>query len=227
MEKNKAIRKEKWASFFKGAAVILVYFLMPILTLAYGGVSDQMFGLVHCVELLVPFALGIYFYKDRYKENLEKLGKELHERPFVFVLKVYGIVILMFVVQSILASTVFKDFPPAENQELINQLVRDNFSLGLYLSITVFGPLTEELIFREILIAQPSKYHNRYIFATISCCIFALMHSTSWMDFLSYLPMSIIFTVVYLRKKENTMWTSVLHILYNSTIMWIMLRYGV
>jgi len=84
--------------------------------------------------------------------------------------------------------------------------------------VTVGVPLVEEMFYRHILIGKLSAYAPTWLVASISAALFAYMHSHQWQDFFSYLPLSIVLTLIYVKSGKNVAYSWLFHAL-NNTIM--------
>jgi CAAX amino terminal protease family protein len=84
--------------------------------------------------------------------------------------------------------------------------------------VTVGVPLVEEMFYRHILIGKLSAYAPTWLVASISATLFAYMHSHQWQDFFSYLPLSIVLTLIYVKSGKNVAYSWLFHAL-NNTIM--------
>ena len=97
-------------------------------------------------------------------------------------------------------------------------------TLGLVFSffVTVGVPVIEEVFYRHILIGKLSAYATTWLVASISAALFAYMHTHQWQDFFSYLPLSIVLTLVYVKSGKNVAYSWLFHAL-NNTIMVILM----
>ena len=82
--------------------------------------------------------------------------------------------------------------------------------------MTVGVPLVEEMFYRHILIGKLSAYAPTWLVASISAALFAYMHSHQWQDFFSYLPLSIVLTLVYVFSRKSVAYSWMFHALNNS-----------
>ena len=144
----------------------------------------------------------------------------LRTHPFLKILLLFGLWILVVIVQAATRIALYGGNPPvAENQQQVINALNDG-TLGLAFSffVTVGVPLVEEMFYRHILIGKLSAYAPTWLIASISAALFAYMHSHQWQDFFSYLPLSIVLTLIYVKSGKNVAYSWLFHAL-NNTIM--------
>ena len=144
----------------------------------------------------------------------------LRTHPFLKILLLFGLWILVVIVQAATRIALYGGNPPvAENQQQVINALNDG-TLGLAFSffVTVGVPLVEEMFYRHILIGKLSAYAPTWLVASISAALFAYMHSHQWQDFFSYLPLSIVLTLIYVKSGKNVAYSWLFHTL-NNTIM--------
>ena len=144
----------------------------------------------------------------------------LRTHPFLKILLLFGLWILVVIVQAATRIALYGGNPPvAENQQQVINALNDG-TLGLAFSffVTVGVPLVEEMFYRHILIGKLSAYAPTWLVASISAALFAYMHSHQWQDFFLYLPLSIVLTLIYVKSGKNVAYSWLFHTL-NNTIM--------
>ena len=144
----------------------------------------------------------------------------LRTHPFLKILLLFGLWILVVIVQAATRIALYGGNPPvAENQQQVINALNDG-TLGLAFSffVTVGVPLVEEMFYRHILIGKLSAYAPTWLVASISAALFAYIHSHQWQDFFSYLPLSIVLTLIYVKSGKNVAYSWLFHAL-NNTIM--------
>ena len=148
----------------------------------------------------------------------------LRTHPFLKILLLFGLWILVVIVQAATRIALYGGNPPvAENQQQVINALNDG-TLGLAFSffVTVGVPLVEEMFYRHILIGKLSAYAPTWLVASISAALFAYMHSHQWQDFFSYLPLSIVLTLVYVKSGKNVAYSWLFHALNNSIMVILM-----
>lgn len=111
-----------------------------------------------------------------------------------------------------------------ENQSVIDIVVLQNPNFYIFAVVIILSPIVEEYIFRYGLINNLLKNKSRFIQIIISSSIFAFVHIGLDQMFISpeylahllllYLPMSIVYSWVYVRE-QNIAFPLVLHCLNN------------
>lgn len=104
-----------------------------------------------------------------------------------------------------------------ENQDNIHGVIDSVPMIFSAIMITLFGPVIEELTFRESIIGAFFQSKGLWYATTIfiSIIAFDLIHVVNLYEFWSYLPMAVILTLFYIRYKRNV-WSSILlHVFYN------------
>ena len=148
----------------------------------------------------------------------------LRTRPVRKIAFLFGLWFLVVIVQASVRFALYGGNPPvAENQQQVINALHDG-ALGLAFSffVTVGVPVVEEIFYRHILIGKLSAYAPTWLVATISAALFAYMHSHQWQDFFSYLPLSIVLTLVYVKSGKNVAYSWLFHALNNSIMVILM-----
>ena len=149
----------------------------------------------------------------------------LRTHPFLKILLLFGLWILVVIVQATTRIALYGGNPPvAENQQQVINALNDG-TLGLAFSffVTIGVPLVEEIFYRHILIGKLSAYAPTWLVASISAALFAYMHSHQWQDFFSYLPLSIVLTLIYVKSGKNVAYSWLFHALNNTIMVALML----
>ena len=144
----------------------------------------------------------------------------LRTRPFLKILLLFGLWILVVIVQAATRIALYGINPPvADNQQAVINAIFDGGTGLIFCFFVAIGvPMVEEIFYRHILIGKLSAYAPTWLVASISAALFAYMHSHQWQDFFSYLPISIAVTLVYVMSGKNVAYSWLFHAL-NNTIM--------
>lgn len=144
----------------------------------------------------------------------------LRTRPFLKILLLFGLWILVVIVQAATRIALFGINPPvADNQQAVINAIFDGGTGLIFCFFVAIGvPMVEEVFYRHILIGKLSAYAPTWLVASISAALFAYMHCHQWQDFFSYLPISIAVTLVYVMSGKNVAYSWLFHAL-NNTIM--------
>lgn len=148
----------------------------------------------------------------------------LRTRPFLKVLLLFGLWILVVIVQAATRIALYGINPPiADNQQaVINAIFDGGTGLVFCFFVAIGVPMVEEIFYRHILIGKLSAYAPTWLVASISAALFAYMHSHQWQDFFSYLPISIVLTLVYVKSGKNVAYSWLFHALNNSIMVGLM-----
>ena len=145
----------------------------------------------------------------------------LRTRPVRKIALLFGLWLVVVIVQASVRFALYGGNPPvAENQQqVINALYDGVLGLAFSFFVTVGVPVIEEIFYRHILIGKLSAYAPTWLVALISAALFAYMHSHQWQDFFSYLPLSIVLTLVYVKSGKNVAYSWAFHALNNSIML--------
>ena len=148
----------------------------------------------------------------------------LRTRPFLKILLLFGLWILVVIVQAVTRIALYGLNPPiADNQQaVINAIFDGGTGLVFCFFVAIGVPMVEEIFYRHILIGKLSTYAPTWLVASISAALFAYMHCHQWQDFFTYLPLSIVLTLVYVMSGKNVGYSWLFHAL-NNTIMVILM----
>ena len=144
----------------------------------------------------------------------------LRTHPFLKILLLFGLWIPVVIVQAATRIALYGLNPPVpENQQaVINAIFDGGTGLVFCFFVAIGVPMVEEIFYRHILIGKLSVYAPTWLVASISAALFAYMHSHQWQDFFSYLPISIVLTLVYVFSGKSVAYSWLFHAL-NNTIM--------
>ena len=144
----------------------------------------------------------------------------LRTHPFLKILLLFGLWILVVIVQAAARIALYGLNPPiAENQQqVINAIFDGGTGLVFCFFVAIGVPMVEEIFYRHILIGKLSVYAPTWLVASISAALFAYMHCHQWQDFFSYLPITIVLTLVYVFSGKSGAYSWLFHAL-NNTIM--------
>ena len=144
----------------------------------------------------------------------------LRTHPFVKILLLVGLWIPVVIVQAATRIALYGLNPPIpENQQaVINAIFDGGTGLVFCFFVAIGVPMVEEIFYRHILIGKLSVYAPTWLVASISAALFAYMHCHQWQDFFSYLPITIVLTLVYVFSGKSVAYSWLFHAL-NNTIM--------
>ena len=144
----------------------------------------------------------------------------LRTHPFLKILLLFGLWIPVVIVQAATRIALYGLNPPIpENQQaVINAIFDGGTGLVFCFFVAIGVPMVEEIFYRHILIGKLSVYAPTWLVASISAALFAYMHCHQWQDFFSYLPITIVLTLIYVFSGKSVAYSWLFHAL-NNTIM--------
>ena len=144
----------------------------------------------------------------------------LRTRPIRKVAALLGLFVLTMIAQNLANNAL--STPSSFGDGSLHYFTEGFGGLVFSFIVALGGPLIEEVFFRHFLIGTLSAYAPTWLVASISAALFAYMHSHQWQDFFSYLPLSIVLTLVYVKSGKNVAYSWLFHAL-NNTIMVILM----
>ena len=148
----------------------------------------------------------------------------LRTRPYLKIPLLFGLWILVVIVQAATRIALYGLNPPVpDNQQAVINAIFDGGTGLIFCFFVAIGvPMVEEIFYRHILIGKLSAYAPTWLVASISAALFAYMHCHQWQDFLTYLPISIVLTLVYVMSGKNVAYSWLFHALNNTMMVGLM-----
>ena len=177
--------------------------------------SREFFQILAFLELIVTFIAILYLLAFEGRKILELKWKWRYP---VYLLLAYGVNHLSGIVFSFLT-------PATSNQMALNELVEMTGRqelLYLLLITCLLGPITEELVYRGVLMKTFLKDSPWYGDVLLSACIFGYVHVSSGLTplaFFTYASGGAIYAFLY-RKTHSLYYPILLHIMINITAFW-------
>ena len=177
--------------------------------------SREFFQILSFLELSVTFLATLYLLVFEGRKILELKWKWRYP---VYLLLAYGVSYLSGIVFSFLS-------PATSNQMALNELVEMTGRqelLYLLLITCLLGPITEELVYRGVLMNTFLKDSPWYGDVLLSACIFGYVHVSSGLTplaFFTYASGGAICAFLY-RKTHSLYYPILLHIMINITAFW-------
>lgn len=177
--------------------------------------SREFFQILSFLELSVTFLATLYLLVFEGRKILELKWKWRYP---VYLLLAYGVSYLSGIVFSFLS-------PATSNQMALNELVEMTGRqelLYLLLITCLLGPITEELVYRGVLMNTFLKDSPWYGDVLLSACIFGYVHVSSGLTplaFFTYASGGAILAFLY-RKTHSLYYPILLHIMINITAFW-------
>ena len=177
--------------------------------------SREFFQILAFLELIVTFIAILYLLVFEGRKILELKWKWRYP---VYLLLAYGVNHLSGIVFSFLT-------PATSNQMALNELVEMTGRqelLYLLLITCLLGPITEELVYRGVLMNTFLKDSSWYGDVLLSACVFGYVHVSSGLTplaFFTYASGGAIAAFLY-RKTHSLYYPILLHIMINILAFW-------
>ena len=177
--------------------------------------SREFFQILAFLELIVTFIAILYLLVFEGRKILELKWKWRYP---VYLLLAYGVNHLSGIVFSFLT-------PATSNQIALNELTEMTGRqelLYLLLITCLLGPITEELVYRGVLMNTFLKDSPWYGDVLLSACVFGYVHVSSGLTplaFFTYASGGAILAFLY-RKTHSLYYPILLHIMINITAFW-------
>lgn len=177
--------------------------------------SREFFQILAFLEFSVTFLAMLYLLVFEGRKILELKWKW---RYSVYLLLAYGVNHLSGIVFSFLT-------PTTSNQMALNELTEMTGRQELpylLLIVCLLGPITEELVYRGVLMNTFLKDSPWYGDVLLSACIFGYVHVSSGLTplaFFTYASGGAILAFLY-RKTHSLYYPILLHIMINITAFW-------
>ena len=177
--------------------------------------SREFFQILSFLEFSVTFLAILYLLVFEGRRILELKWKWRYP---VYLLLAYGVNHLSGIVFSFLT-------PATSNQMALNELVEMTGRqelLYLLLITCLLGPITEELVYRGVLMNTFLKDSPWYGDVLLSACIFGYVHVSSGLTplaFFTYASGGAIYAFLY-RKTHSLYYPILLHIMINVAAFW-------
>ena len=177
--------------------------------------SREFFQILAFLKLIVTFIAILYLLVFEGRKILELKWKWRYP---VYLLLAYGVNHLSGIVFSFLT-------PATSNQMALNELVEMTGRqelLYLLLITCLLGPITEELVYRGVLMNTFLKDSPWYGDVLLSACVFGYVHVSSGLTplaFFTYASGGAISAFLY-RKTHSLFYPILLHIMINITAFW-------
>ena len=177
--------------------------------------SREYFLILAFLELIVTFIAILYLLVFEGRKILELKWKWSYP---VYLLLAYGVNYLLDIALSFLT-------PATSNQIALNELTEMTGRQELpylLLIVCLLGPITEELVYRGVLMNTFLKDSPWYGHVLLSACIFGYVHVSSGLTplaFFTYASGGAISALLY-RKTHSLFYPILLHIMINITAFW-------
>ncbi|MCO4328588.1 CPBP family intramembrane glutamic endopeptidase [Staphylococcus hyicus] len=175
-------------------------------------------SLFTCLSVITFF---VWSHRRHLKANLFQRLRELKSQ-----IKAMFIAYILYAMITILIAYALKFLPKAwqfnttTNQKAILELFQDKTWLPLvFILLVILTPITEELLFRHVIIGELGKKLGVWMMGAISVLVFAMLHvaqAKSPFEILPYITMGLLFVIMYIRSNCNIAVSIALHMLVNA-----------
>ncbi len=196
--------------------VLLLMFKQTFISYFPNNLSTISKVILFVISDLIVLAILFIVYRKTLIKDFKNYFKDFlnnFEQSFKYYL--VGLIIMII---SNLIIVVFINNKIASNEESVRSLI-DILPLYMIFSVSIFAPLTEELIFRK---GIREIFNNKYLYIIISGIFFASMHVTSedlgintLLYLIPYSSLGITFAYTYY-KTNNIFSTIMLHSFHNT-----------
>ena len=184
-------------------------------TARFVAASREFFQIFAFLEFIVILLAMLYLLVFEGRKMLELKWKWKY---LVYLLLAYGVSYLSDIVFSFLT-------PATSNQIALNELIEMTGRqelLSLLLIVCLLGPITEELVYRGVLMNTFLKDSPWYGDVLLSACVFGYVHVADGITplaFFTYASGGAILAFLY-RKTHSLYYPILLHIMINITAFW-------
>ncbi|MEY6435010.1 CPBP family intramembrane glutamic endopeptidase [Corynebacterium pseudotuberculosis] len=176
--------------------IIAYFFLVTGLPMIVG---DDWGELAVYIGTGVAAVLGLFLFRDRVIAGL----KSLKEKRLKLVLSVIGFIVFQAVVVAI-ATKVVPGFGDSANQSAAKDAINGSLMVATILTLAVFAPIAEELVFREAMMGWAPGKVSLTIATLVSGLLFVYLHASFTLTgFIYYLPGTASLIAIYLLFKRN------------------------
>ncbi|MBM7635551.1 CPBP family intramembrane glutamic endopeptidase [Streptococcus saliviloxodontae] len=116
-------------------------------------------------------------------------------------------------------------FPVPENEKLLDTYSGTGIELYLFYIYGIFiGPISEELVFRALIIKNLERFSSIGLDLLVSAVFFSLAHTVlqgfNLSDFIVYFGFGLIYSILF--KRSKTLYPALfLHIIWNAWLFWV------
>ena len=170
----------------------------------------------------IMFVYGCFLFKSLLLQKWEEVRTS--KRKFIFgVLKGWALLFILTILFGLL-SEMLRQMLGLSGQGLNEANIQTAFKeqpLLIAVFACVIGPLVEELFFRQLLLHHLQKSLPSWLSILLVGIVFALthMHNVSlseWVGAVGYLGGGLVFSIIYVKEKENVYYPLLVHMLGNS-----------
>ncbi|WP_436862246.1 CPBP family intramembrane glutamic endopeptidase [Staphylococcus caeli] len=185
------------------------------------GLSDVATVTLEIVSFLIIFGFWMLFHRKSFKQQLYQ-GFQNIKRHW----KLIGVTFIIMFVFNAIYPTLVDIFAPeqwkfeqTQNDKLIESMYQSPLAIALsFFTIVIIAPVTEEFLFRYLLIGELGKKFNFIVMSVVSVLIFASLHVTSAkspLEIVMYIVIAVGIVYVYLKTQRSLATAIALHAMNN------------
>jgi len=198
-------RKKELSESGKGLIAVIKFFIVPRIASLF----IQSAAVRGIVTLLLFFVFAVCFCA-MYSKTIKHDAKRIKEKALTLII-LTAITLAITVVGSLILGLVLGRLDAANaNQDALNEMFTAHILLSS-LVFVVFGPITEELVFRK---ALNGIFTNTTIFIIVSSVMFGIGHGIG-IATLYYIVMGILYSLTYIKTEKNVVASFINHAVCN------------
>ena len=184
-------------SFIAGIAIAAIYGDKSL------DIINNMTGIISFVSLTIIAAIFITIYHKRIIDDTKRLTKK-------DIISILISSIAWIIINFMISNLMQKLNIDMNNQDTVNAAL-ENSKIFTMLTVIIFAPLAEEIVFRYSL---STIIKNNIMFIIISSIIFGAFHTLN-ISIILYIAMGIVFSVIYIKTDKNIMAPTLVHLINN------------
>jgi membrane protease YdiL (CAAX protease family) len=178
----------------------------------------EILSMVQMMFNLPLIGFFVYVLRNDFREDWKKFTSKFKQSMTYIVLGMVACYVLTAIV-----ATVYEFFGitgTSDNQEVINAALYGNAKIPMIISVVLFAPFVEEILFRKLLFGTiEEKFKLKPIVAIIaSTLLFSFIHVSSGDNLIyifQYLPLALVITYSYYKSNRNIFVPIGIHFLNN------------
>lgn len=222
-----------WLFIFLSSAIILqiivILFLTGIIPFFQSSMTETTvemianYGVVYGSILSLPLSLYVIYKRKIPLFNRKKLSSEdsfiirgLSKEDWKFLVKYIPISYILYTLGSVVVESIF-GMSEAANQLAVESLFDQLPAWQLFLMIVIVAPITEEILFRGLILFPGNKLDTTWLRVFFSSILFGLIHIFTDVDvytFYTYVGMGLIFTIA--AKKTQSIEAAIIYHMLNN-----------
>lgn len=177
--------------------------------------------LMEMIAFIIIFALWILFHRHSFRQSW-KQGLQNIKQHWKLIVITFIVIIVFKEIYPYLVNAFAPEhwkFEETQNDKMVEEMFATPVSTILaFFSIVIIAPMTEEFLFRHLIIGKLGKKLNFYVMSVISIIVFASLHVTeakSPLEIVMYLAIAVGIVYVYMKSQRSLAVALALHALNN------------